>query len=67
MLSESDEVSDITARLEALEESTQRMETMLARLVACIGDENESVEADPAADRMGTLRDLDRTPVDEED
>jgi len=66
VLSESDEVSDITARLEALEESTQRIEEMLGRLVACIGEENESVEADPAADQTGTLRDLDCSPVDEE-
>ncbi|KAM7192262.1 hypothetical protein V8F20_008964 [Naviculisporaceae sp. PSN 640] len=63
VLSESDEMSGIRERLEALEESTGRIEAMLKQLVACIGDENESVEADPAADpdRTGTLRDLDRT------
>jgi len=32
ILSESDEVSDITTRLEALEESTQRIEALLSRL-----------------------------------
>lgn len=32
VLSESNEVSDITARLEALEESTQRIEALLTRL-----------------------------------
>lgn len=64
VLSESNEMSDITARLEALEESTQRIEAMLERLVSCMGEENESVEANPAADpdRTGTLRDLDCTP-----
>ncbi|KAM7196074.1 hypothetical protein V8F33_006366 [Rhypophila sp. PSN 637] len=67
VLRESDEMTDITARLDALEESTQRIESMLERLVACIGNDNESVEADPAADRSGTLRDLDCTPVDEAD
>lgn len=67
VLSESDEMTDITARLEALERTTRRIESMLERLVACMGEENESVEANPAADRTGTLKDLDCTRVDESD
>jgi hypothetical protein len=40
ILSESDEVSDITARLEALEESTQRIEALLGRIAdGMIGSE----------------------------
>ncbi|KAK3330824.1 hypothetical protein B0H66DRAFT_612716 [Apodospora peruviana] len=59
MLSESDEVGDITSRLEALEESTQRIESMLAKLVSVL-EENGSVEGDVSAGRTGTLGDLDR-------
>ncbi|KAK4451486.1 putative calcium channel [Podospora aff. communis PSN243] len=40
LLSESDEVTDITARLEALEESTQRIEALLGRIAdGIIGSE----------------------------
>ncbi|KAK0612977.1 hypothetical protein B0T17DRAFT_620347 [Bombardia bombarda] len=61
VLSESDEVSGITSRLEALEESTQRIEAMLAKLVGSSMSDIESEEEDEAAGRTGTLRDLDRT------
>lgn len=41
ILSESDQVTDITNRLEALEESTSRIEAMLTRLCSAIDDDKE--------------------------
>ncbi len=68
LLSESDEVSAITSRLEALEESTARIEDMLRRLVEPAGDDAEGgleeereIEEDGDVERTGTLADLDRT------
>jgi hypothetical protein len=60
-LSESDELTDINSRLGALEESTQRIEEMLARLANDGLDDKESRAEEEAAERTGTLRDLDKT------
>ncbi|KAK0716998.1 hypothetical protein B0T26DRAFT_707997 [Lasiosphaeria miniovina] len=59
VLSESDEVSAITTRLEALEESTQRIESMLERLMARVDEETESVPEDivGSGSSRTTLRD----------
>ncbi|PSR88953.1 hypothetical protein BD289DRAFT_225870 [Coniella lustricola] len=57
---DSQEISTMTARLDALEESNARIESMLARLVSDIGDDT-SAEEEEAAERSGTLRDLDHT------
>ncbi|KAK3363067.1 hypothetical protein B0T25DRAFT_29048 [Lasiosphaeria hispida] len=63
MLSESDEVSGITSRLEALEESTQRIESMLARLVNdTIGTDISRDEDDIASEPRAMSSDLDSEP-----
>ncbi len=68
-LSESDEVLDIHHRLEALEESTSRIEEMLGRLLHQSPAEEEEEMADEAdeagAVRTGTIQDLDRTADDQ--
>ncbi|KAK0661577.1 putative calcium channel [Cercophora samala] len=46
VLSESDEMSNITARLEALEESTQRIEQLLERLVGVKEGKSPRIEQD---------------------
>ncbi|KAK3694734.1 hypothetical protein B0T22DRAFT_79945 [Podospora appendiculata] len=67
VLSESNEMGEITNRLEALEESTQRIEAMLLRLVGDEGDmesveeEEEEEEEQQELGRTGTISDLDRT------
>jgi hypothetical protein len=66
-LSGSDEVSDITSRLEALEDSTARIEDMLRRLIGGI-EEMESVEGEEdneAIGRTGKIDDLDKSAVGE--
>lgn len=80
ILTDSEEMSTMTARLDALEEGNARIEAMLARLVGDIGggtgddndedeDDNEnavaSAEEEEAAGRTGTLRDLDHTAAEQ--
>lgn len=60
ILDDSAEMSSMTARLDALEESNARIESMLARLVEDI-DDSTSVEEEQVAERTGTLSDLDHT------
>lgn len=60
ILTDSEEMSTMTARLDALEESNARIEAMLARLVDDV-DDSGSAEEEEAASKTGTLRDLDRT------
>lgn len=60
ILTDSEEMSTMTARLDALEESNARIEAMLARLVDDV-DDNGSAEEEEAAGKTGTLRDLDHT------
>lgn len=62
ILNDSEEMSSLTTRLEALEESNSRIEGMLAKLVGVIED-TTSMEGDDeaAAGKTGTLGDLDRT------
>lgn len=66
-MTDSEEMSTITARMDALEESNARIEAMLERLVNNVDDADDaddqddraSVEEEDAAERTGTLRDLD--------
>lgn len=60
ILTDSEEMSTMTARLDAMEESNARIEAMLARLVEDIDDSGSTQEAE-AAGKTGTLRDLDHT------
>ncbi|POS69038.1 nonselective cation channel [Diaporthe helianthi] len=60
IFNDSEEISDLTTRLEALEDSNARIEAMLARLVEDVGDSVNIVEASQAG-KLGTLDDLDRT------
>lgn len=62
ILTDSEEMSTMTARLDALEESNARIEAMLARLVDDVGDSGSAGEDkdEEAAGKTGTLRDLDR-------
>lgn len=60
ILTDSEEMSTMTARLDTLEESNARIESMLERLVSDIEDRS-SEEAEEAVGRTGTLSDLDRT------
>lgn len=60
ILTDSEEMSTMTARLDAMEESNARIEAMLARLVDDI-DGSGSAEEEEAAGKTGTLRDLDHT------
>lgn len=61
ILTDSEEMSTMTARLDALEESNARIEAMLSRLVDNADDNSISAEEDDSAERTGTLRDLDRS------
>ncbi|KAF3769194.1 hypothetical protein M406DRAFT_337463 [Cryphonectria parasitica EP155] len=64
ILDDSPEMSSMTARLDALEESNARIESMLARLVNDL-DDSTSADEEAAAGRTGTLRDLDHTGDDQ--
>ena len=68
LLSESGEVNEITSRLEALEESTSRIEELLMRLVGnddasqqSFSDAERDVVEEAEVERTGTVADLDRT------
>ena len=68
LLSESGEVNEMTSRLEALEESTARIEELLARLVGddkashqSVSDVERDVVEEAEVERTGTVADLDRT------
>ena len=60
ILGDSEEMSDLSTRIEALEESNARIEAMLAKLVGDL-DDDQSMEEESEAGKTGTLRDLDRT------
>ncbi|KAK3939136.1 hypothetical protein QBC46DRAFT_388626 [Diplogelasinospora grovesii] len=66
LLSENDEISSISTRLEALEESVSRIESLVVKMT---GDVEEAAEetVEEAAGRTGTLRDLDHTGDDTAD
>ncbi|KAH8893769.1 hypothetical protein GQ53DRAFT_840109 [Thozetella sp. PMI_491] len=65
LLNESDEVTAISSRLEALEETTARIEELLTRLAGRDSDdiavEEMEEQEDGDVERTGTLGDLDRT------
>jgi hypothetical protein len=58
IFNDSEEMSDLTSRLEALEDSNARIEAMLARLVGDVEDTTSIMEE---SHKLGTLDDLDRT------
>lgn len=60
IFNDSEEMSDMTTRLEALEDSNARIEAMLARLVGDLED-TSSMGEEAQAGLQGTLADLDRT------
>ncbi|CAN8098641.1 unnamed protein product [Discula destructiva] len=60
ILTDSEEMSTMTARMNALEESNARIEAMLSRLISNV-DDVSSAEEEEAAGKIRTLRNLDRT------
>lgn len=60
IFNDSEEISDLTTRLEALEDSNARIEEMLVRLVGDVED-TTSIMEESQAGKLGTLDDLDRT------
>lgn len=60
ILTDSEEMSTITSRLDALEEGNARIEAMLARLLDDV-DDSKSAEEQGAAVRTSTLQDSDHT------
>lgn len=60
IFNDSEEISDLTTRLEALEDSNARIEAMLVRLVGDVED-TASIMEESQAGKLGTLDDLDRT------
>lgn len=64
ILTDSEEMSTITSRLDALEESNARIEAMLAQLLDDV-DDSQSANVENGATRTGTLQDLDHAAGDQ--
>ncbi|KAK2609773.1 hypothetical protein N8I77_003258 [Diaporthe amygdali] len=60
IFNDSEEMSDLTTRLEALEDSNTRIEALLARLVGDLED-TSSMDEEAQAGKLGNLEDLDHT------
>jgi hypothetical protein len=67
IVDDEEEAHNLKDRLRALEETTGRIEQMLARLCSDIGSPPKSESASASAGASGTLRDLDRSGTDDID
>jgi hypothetical protein len=67
IVDDEEEAHNLKDRLRALEETTERIEQMLARLCSDIGSLPKSESASATAGASGTLRDLDRSGTDDID